>query len=105
MFQGRAVEEFHDDVVTVLVFADVVDRADVGMVQGRCGLGFAAEAFEGLGISGDFVGQELEGDEAMKASVLGFVDHAHAAAAEFFEDAVVGDGLADHSWWIIVGRS
>jgi hypothetical protein len=28
--------------------------------------------------------------------VFGFINHAHAAATEQFEDAVVGDGLADH---------
>ncbi|MGD0271207.1 MAG: hypothetical protein ABSB14_19220, partial [Candidatus Sulfotelmatobacter sp.] len=28
--------------------------------------------------------------------VFGFVDHAHASAAKFLDDAVVGDGLVDH---------
>ena len=28
--------------------------------------------------------------------ILGLVDHAHAAAAELFHDAVMGDTLADH---------
>lgn len=75
---------------------NLVNRADVGMVQGRSGAGFAAEAFEGLGILGRIVGEKLEGDEAAELSVFGFVDHTHATAAEQFEDAVVGDGLADH---------
>lgn len=29
--------------------------------------------------------------------ILGLIDHAHAASAEFLQDAVVRDGLADHS--------
>jgi hypothetical protein len=32
----------------------------------------------------------------VKASVFGFVHDSHAATAEFFEDAVVRNGLADH---------
>ena len=48
------------------------------------------------GSSGDFVRQELQGDEAMEASVLGLVNHTHPAAAELLDDAVVRDGLADH---------
>ena len=51
---------------------------------------------------GDVFGEELEGDEAAELDVFGLVDHAHAAAAEFFEDAIVRDGLADH-WSVIVG--
>ena len=33
---------------------------------------------------------------ARALGVLGLVDHTHATAAEFFNDAVVGDGCADH---------
>jgi hypothetical protein len=66
------------------------------MVQSRCRLGFALKAGECLRVTGNLPRQELEGDEAMKPRVLGFVDDAHAAAAEFLDDAVVRDGLADH---------
>ena len=47
--------------------------------------------------------QEFQGDEAAKLCVLGFVDHTHAAAAEFLDDAVVRDGLADHGVGAMVG--
>jgi hypothetical protein len=78
------------------VFVDVMDGADIGMVQSRCGLSFTAEARHGLRIARQFRGQELEGYEAMQAGVFGLVHHAHAAAAQLFQDAVVGDGLANH---------
>ena len=79
-----------------VVLADFVNGADVGMIQRRCGPGFALEAFQGLRVLRDFVGQELQRDEAAERGVFGLVDHAHAAAAQFFDDAVVRDGLADH---------
>ena len=42
----------------------------------------------------------------MEPGVLGFVNHAHAAAAELLDDAVVGEGLADQgigALWRVVG--
>ena len=68
------------------------------MVQGRGGLRFALEAGQCLGVSGDFIGQELQCDKTMQPGVLGLVDHTHAAAAELLDDAVVRDGLADHGF-------
>src|SRR5207245_9038577 len=34
----------------------------------------------------------------MQLYVLSLVDNTHAAAAEFLNDAVVGDSLVDHQW-------
>ena len=44
-------------------------------------------------IAGNVFGQEFECNESMKARVLGLIDHAHAAAPEFLDDAVVRDRL------------
>ena len=89
-------QEFHGDEVLAFFFADVVDRADIGMVQRRGGAGFAAKAFERLGIASEVVRKEFEGDVAAEADVFGFINHAHSATAEFFQDAVMADGFADH---------
>jgi hypothetical protein len=48
-----------------------------------------------LRILGEVVGQEFQSHEAVEASVLGFVDDSHAAAAEHLNNAVVRDGFAD----------
>src|ERR1700722_286340 len=96
MLQGEAIEELHGDEGLLAVAADFINGADVGMVESGGGAGFTAETLEGLRVAGKLVGQEFESDEAAEFSVLGFVDHAHAAAAELFHDAVVGDGLVDH---------
>jgi len=50
------------------------------------------------------VRKELERDESPKLQVFGLVHDAHPAAAEFLNDAVVGDGLpiigANLTWLI-----
>jgi hypothetical protein len=39
------------------------------------------------------VRKKLESDEAAEVGVFGLVNNSHAATAQFFNDAVVGDGL------------
>ena len=46
------------------------------------------------------VRQELEGNKAMESDVLSLVNHSHDATTELFDDALVGDGLADHCWQV-----
>ncbi len=46
-------------------------------------------------------GRELEGYKTVELDVFSFVHHAHATTAEFLNDAVMRDDLADHgigSW-------
>ena len=40
--------------------------------------------------------QELEGHKAAELYILSLVNHAHTAAAKFFDNAVVRDDLTDH---------
>ena len=95
MLERLAIEKFHGDKGFAVLLADVVNGADVGMIKGGGGLGFALETCEGLRVFGDIVGKKFERDETVQANVFGFVNDAHAAAAEFFGDAVVGDGLPE----------
>ena len=75
------------------VFSNVMNGADVGMIQrGGC-TGLAAEALERLRVRNDIFGKELDRDKAAKLRVLGFVDHAHATAAQLFKNAVMRDCL------------
>ena len=96
VFQGHPFEKLHRDEGMAILFANIVDRADVGMIESRGGLGLTSKSRQRLCISGHFVRQELERDETVQSRVFGFVDHAHAAAAQFFENPVVRDGLTDH---------
>ena len=95
MFECLAFEELHDHEGPAIFLADVVNGADVGMVQRGCCLCFSAETAERLRIASYIFGQKLEGYEAVQAGVLGLVDHPHTSATEFFDDAVVRDSLPD----------
>jgi hypothetical protein len=77
------------------MFADFIDGADVGMVEGGSRLRLTVEAAQSLGVWGESVRKELQGNEAVELDVFGFVDHTHPASTKFFEDAVMRDGLPD----------
>jgi hypothetical protein len=66
------------------------------MVQRRGGARFPLEALQRLAIAGELGGQKLQGELPAQLGVFGLVDHAHAAASELLEDAVVRNGLAGH---------
>src|ERR1700687_1079489 len=78
-----------------MLVVDLVDRADVWMVQGGRRLGFPLKTAEGLRVVGEFVGKELQGDVATELEVFRFVHHTHAPAADLAEDAVMGNRLPD----------
>jgi hypothetical protein len=66
------------------------------VIEGGSGTRLTLKSLQCLGVLGDFTRQELERHKAVEACVLGFVDHTHPAAAELFDDVIVGDYLADH---------
>jgi hypothetical protein len=110
VLEGEAVQKLHGDEGLRLVFLDqvlinLVNGANVGMVQGRGGLGLALETGQGLGIFGHFVRKEFQGYEAVQLDVFRFVHDAHAAATEFFNHSVVRGGLPDHWRKSYVGRT
>ena len=65
--RGNPVQKLHGDEGFAVLLADVVDRADIGMIQRGCGLGFELKAGQRVRIVGNLLRQELEGDEAMQA--------------------------------------
>jgi hypothetical protein len=95
MPQGLSFQQFHGDEGSTIAFVNLIDRADVRMVQGGRGLGFALETTEGLWVVGGVVGKKLQGNMAIKLKVLGFIDDAHPTTADLAQDAVVRDRLPD----------
>ncbi len=96
MLERDAVEEFHGDKRLAVLLANVVDRANVGMVQRRCCLRFALEARQCLSVARNVVRQEFEGYKTVKARVLSLVHHSHSTAAELSDYAVVRNRRVDH---------
>ena len=60
------VQKLHDDEGLTVLLPDLMDGADIGMVQrGRC-LSLTLEAGQGLRVFGDVIGQKFQRDEAMQ---------------------------------------
>ena len=95
MFQGLAIQKLHNNESLTILVVNLVNDADVGVVQARCGFGLPLKAAQCLRISGYIIGKELQGNEAIESDILGLIDDAHGSATEFFKDAIVRDGLAD----------
>ncbi len=95
VLQRRALQILHGDERSPVLLADVIDRADVRVVQRRGGPGLALKAAQGRGITGSSSETNFSDHRAVKPRVYGLVDHAHAAAAELLDDAVVRERLTD----------
>ncbi len=95
-------EAFHGDVVGALVFADVVDGDDVGVVKAGDGPAFAKEALNGFFFPEEVRAYDLEGVHAVQGGVACLVDHGVSATADFFKDFVFAKSpalLVGH--WIV----
>ena len=79
----------------IVVDSQLMDRTDVRMIQSGGGTGFPVEAFECLLVPGELFGQKLEGHRPTQGGVSGLIDNTHTSTAEFLDDLVVGNGLAD----------
>jgi hypothetical protein len=67
------------------------------MIQGRSGLRLLDEAAATLIFVARSVDQNLYRHKSIQAWVLGFVDVAHAAGDEFFENRIVAYGTSDQT--------
>ena len=79
--QGRPLDEFEHQRLGALRFFQPVDVPDVGMVQRGEDLGFALEAGQAVGISGERLGQDFERHVAVELRVAGAVDLTHIPPA------------------------
>ena len=86
-----------------VVFADLMNRADIRMVQRRSRLRLAPKSSPAPAISRHILRQKLQSHEAMQRGVLSLVHHAHAAAAKFLENSIMRDSLANHGCDAVLG--
>ena len=86
--QGRAGDELRDHVRAVLVFADVVDRQDVGMVQRGGRLRLRDEPLQPVAVLERLRRKHLDGDLPAEARIARAIHLAHSAGAEMPQDLV-----------------
>ena len=94
VLERAAFEPLHDDELLAVgfrSFSNVMNRADVRMVQRRGRLRFALKTAHRLSVSREFRGEKLQGDSPTEAQILGAEHHTHAATAQTFDDAVPRD--------------
>ena len=95
VFQSFAVEKLHGNELLAVLLTDVVDGADVGMIQSGSGARLALEALQRQRILSKIFREELQGYESPEPGVLRFIDHTHATAAQLSDDDVMRDGLTN----------
>ena len=86
--QRLPLQKLHNQEVDAILMADIMQSANVGMVQRRYGAGFVVETLPGLGIAGQMTREDFDRDGAVQASVLGAIHLAHAAGADGRKDFV-----------------
>ena len=92
MLESLALEQLHGDKRSAFKFSNIVNRADVGVIERGCGACFPAESLDRLRVQRNVIRKEFQSNIAAQARVRGFVDHAHSSATQFFQNGVVGDG-------------
>ena len=78
----------HHHVAAAILGADIVERADIGVVQRGHSAGFALEAGAQIFALGDVFGQDFDGDGAVETGVASFVHLAHASRSNGGEDFI-----------------
>src|SRR5216684_6661800 len=96
MLQCLPFQKLHHDKTLVFEFVDVVDSANVRVVQRRCRTRLALKTFHRWMVLGKLLGKEFQADKATQPNVLGLIHNPHAAATQLFQNTVMGDGSSDH---------
>ena len=89
MGQAPPLDELHGVVVDAALLADRVHRHDVLVPQMRRGEGLVLEALQLARVEGRGERQHLQRHAPPQRDLLGLVDHAHAAPADFAQEAEI----------------
>ena len=95
LLQRLALQTLHYHEGLAFVLPEVVDRAYIMMIEGGGGARLALEALQRFAVICNILGQELDCDGAIQASILSLIDDTHPPCAELFNNAVVRNRLAD----------
>ena len=101
MFQRYPIQKFHREEGIIVFPSNLINRAYIGVIESGSGARLAAEAFQSLSVLRYIIGKKFKRDKAAERGVFGLVNHAHTAATELLDDAIVRDGSSDHLWRIL----
>jgi hypothetical protein len=90
------LQAFHRNEDAALLLSDLVNRADIRMLQSRGGEGFPIKAFLGVRIAYKIVGEELQSHKPAQFQVFCFVNDTHPATTEGLDPPVVRNGLSGY---------
>ena len=99
--QRLALDQLEHEVIGVVLATDVVQRADVRVVEARDRFRLALEAGAECGIGGEGLGQHLDRDLAAEPGIAGAPHFTHAAGPKGSDDFVgaeAGSGGEGHGW-------
>src|ERR1700676_4007699 len=96
MLERSPLQQLHGNEVLAVCFVNLVNPADVRMIECRGSEGFPLKSLPRSRIIFHLGRKKLQRHMAMQLEVFGFVDHTHPAATELRDDAIVRDGLGDH---------
>ena len=105
LLDALPVAQLHDDERPSVVLPDVVDDADVRVVERGGEVGLAVEARERGRVGRHPRRQELERHVAPELCIVRTVDDTHPAGAQLGLDPIARDGLADHRDLMIAAGS
>src|SRR5437879_11436220 len=88
LFQAHAFQQLHDDKGLSIVLADLVNGADVRVVQRSGSAGLPQKSLHRGFVFDSFFREELEGDIAAEPGVIGTVNNAHPAASKPFPNTI-----------------
>jgi hypothetical protein len=86
--QRFAIQVFHNNEVNAVLLADIVESANVGMIQAGYNFGFPVETLAARGIVREVRRQNLDGDGAIKPRIARAIDFSHAPRAERRKDII-----------------
>src|SRR5437868_11786028 len=93
LLQRLADQVLHSNIGSTLVLPEIEHYADVWMVESGCGPRLSVESLQCQRILGKILGQKLQCHTTAEVQVFRLVHHAHSAAADLSQNAVMGDGL------------
>ena len=84
--QAHPIHKLHQQVIQAVGLAEVIDGDDVGMVEPGQRLRLAREPLGEARVFLLLASQDLQRHEAVEPRLARLIDHAHAAAAQAFQD-------------------